>query len=69
MIHNSVVIQPKHDQSQSMSTACSTTSGQGLQIRGRKNARVREHEELIASIKENVIGPAEEKVKELRQRN
>jgi hypothetical protein len=25
--------------------------------------------ELIASIKENVIGPAEEKVKELRQRN
>jgi hypothetical protein len=26
-------------------------------------------EELIASIKENVIGPAEAKVKELRQRN
>jgi hypothetical protein len=26
-------------------------------------------EEVIASIKENVIGPAEAKVKELRQRN
>ena len=26
-------------------------------------------EELIASIKENIIGPAEEKVKELRQRD
>ena len=26
-------------------------------------------EELIASIKENVIGPAEAKVKKLRQRN
>jgi hypothetical protein len=26
-------------------------------------------EELIASIKENVIGPAEAKVRELRQRN